>query len=97
MRKLADAYGNDLRLGDYVAYSVRTSSSMYLHIGRIRSITFERNRYSVGIISTGDRWIDHSYKLAAYRTTLTANSTLLVLTAESVPATVKELIDAYDK
>lgn len=97
MRKLEDAYGTDLRLGDYVAYSVRTSSSMYLHIARIRSITMERERYKVGVISTGDVWANSTYQLGAYRTTLTANSTLLVLAEESVPAKIKEMIEAYGK
>lgn len=99
MRKLEDAFGSELRLNDYVAYAVRKSSSQALHIGRVWKITWENGRYKVSIVATGNRW-DWNRKpfeyFGAYKTTLTANHTLLLLDILSVPEKVKAAITEYD-
>ena len=98
MRKLEDAWSTDLRLGDYVSYVTRTSSSMYHRIAKIRSITMDKyGRFSLKVIAVGDRYVSGSgFVPTAYRTTLTSNSTLMVLTQDSVPENIRELINNFD-
>lgn len=100
MNKLEDAFEREIKLGDYVSYSVRLSTGLRMHIGKVWKITWEHNRYRIGVISTGNRWDwnrprGERYYYGGYKTTLTANGTLLIVT--NVPDKVKDTIEEYER
>lgn len=99
MRKLEDAFGREIKLGDYVSYSVKTSGGMHMRVAKVWKITWQHDRYSVGVIAGGNRWdwnraSGDKWFYGAYKTTLTANSTLLIVT--NIPEKLQTVVTEYE-
>jgi hypothetical protein len=97
MKHTNDITGLPICMGDYIAYTTRQSSDMETHIARVDDVLFDPNsdcdRYTLKVISVSKRWFRDGHKLVAYKTTLTANDTIVILS--HVPNDIRNLVNEF--
>ena len=99
MKQAQDAFGQPLLLNHYVAYTVRSGSSMDIRIAKVFGFEYDKFDYQpwkIEVIAAKYEYdyTTRQYITKAYRTKLSANHTLINL-GYSVPKREQDAIEQW--
>lgn len=101
MRELKDIYGRDIKVGDVILYSVKSSTSVYTRMAVIDKIIDTYDPYSLKVRAYDPHkwtWNMEKHKSewipVVYRTTLYSNDTIVKLNNMTIPEDFVKLLTA---